>query len=228
MTLGMSTFAAAAVLLATTALAEPVAQVCSCDPDPEGANSSVAPAAGPASCLLVSRPDGSGCRMVVDAAYGSADHDRLFLALFPRFGTGQMERGGVSIADYSWLLDVTGSGADAAPRDAARRQARRESLADLLAHRTSDLLAEEGGRAAAALRSGVMRAVPAVNQCRAQVLPHYLGSELLILDLPPYTVEMEQGFGCYNAQFGGFLTFAVVVEGTLYRYMISMRWPHRP
>ncbi|SNS04624.1 hypothetical protein [Antarctobacter heliothermus] len=223
----MTALVFASALLATSALAEPVAQVCSCDPDPDGANSTLAPASGPASCLLVSRPDGSDCRMVVDAAYGAADHDRLFLALFPRFGTGLIERGGFSMVDYNWLLDVTHTLADE-PRDAARRQARQESLADLLAQRMSDLLADEGGRASASLRNGVITAAPAVNGCRSRVLADLLGSELLVLDLPPYTVQMEQGFGCYMAQFGGFLTFAVVVDDTLYRYMISMRWPHRP
>ncbi|MBT52866.1 MAG: hypothetical protein CMF72_05630 [Mameliella sp.] len=224
----MFTFAAAAGLLATSAMAEPVAQACSCDPDPEGANSSVAPATGPASCLLVSKPDGSECRMVVDADYGTSDHDRLFLALFPRFGTGRIERGGATIADYSWLLDVTHMGADAEPRDAARRLARQEGLADLLAQRMLGLQADAGGRAAAALRNGVITAVPAVTVCRARALHDYLGDGPLVLDLPPYTVRMEQGFGCYKAQFGGFLTFAVVVDDTLFRYMISMRWPHRP
>lgn len=228
MTLGMSTFAASAVLLATTALAEPVAQVCSCDPDPEGANSTLAPVTGPASCLLVSRPDGSGCRMVVDAAYGSADHDRLFLALFPRVEGGQAERWAVSISDYSWLLDVTGSGLDAEPLDKARRQARQKSLAGLLTQHVLDLLAEEGATASAAFGDGVMTAGPAVNVCRARALHDYLGGGPLVLDLPPYTVRMEQGFGCYKAQFGGYLTFAVVVEDTLYRYMVSMRWPQRP
>ncbi|WP_417208002.1 hypothetical protein [Antarctobacter sp.] len=220
--------ALAGVVSGTPVLPAPVAQVCSCDPAPEGVHGTVPSATGPASCLLVSKLDGQGCRILVDAPHGSADHDAMVLALFPRLGGLRSEGAMPSVRDYSWVLDVASPGAAAAPRAAERRLARREGLADLLAQRTSALLHDAGDAVPGAFRSGVMTAAPAVEVCRARTLHDFLGGGPLILDLPPYTVELEQGFGCYKAQFGGYLSFAVVVEDRLYRYMMSMRWPPRP
>ncbi len=212
--------------LATPSRAEPVATDCFCGPDKSGLISTRPAADAPTSCLLVSQPDGSACQRLVDLPAGAVEAETLFLALFPRAAGLAEDPALLSRSRASWLIDRGMIDVEDSGAEAVRRRDRTDGIAGLLATRASGLLGEEGRDVAEAFRKAVTAQPGRVDDCRARALYAFFDHEgPLVLDLPPYAMQMEGGFGCYHAQFGGYVTFAVDVEGTLYRYMIAMRRP---
>ncbi|SMX50282.1 hypothetical protein MAA8898_04692 [Maliponia aquimaris] len=218
--------ALAILTLAAPVRSAPVAPICSCTIDPPVTLGVAPPDEGPASCLLVSDPEGAGCRLLEDSPIGSDTYRALFLALYPRVGEAIARGGGRDSANASYFIDrLSPSASD--PDAADRHRRRQEGIAQAVATRVGALLGENSLPVADAFRAALLRNAERVDICRsASFFGRFpAGDGPLSLDLPPYRMEMAEGFGCYSAMFGGSLTLAVLHEGQLYRYVVTIRWP---